>query len=78
MRPLLLLLLFFVLSSGNARSQEGKALFMANCAQCHNPIRVVGGPALKGVTARVTDKKLLHDWIHNNVRVGVRQARKNL
>ncbi|MDP4149399.1 MAG: c-type cytochrome [Bacteroidota bacterium] len=49
--------------------QDGKALFQSNCAQCHNPVRVITGPALKGVTDRVTDRKLLHDWIHNNQRV---------
>jgi cytochrome c2 len=46
--------------------QDGKALFQANCAQCHNPIRVVTGPALQGVTSRVPDSNLLHAWIKNN------------
>ncbi len=41
-------------------------MFQSNCAQCHNPIRVVTGPALQGVTSRVPDKKLLYSWIHNN------------
>ena len=50
-------------------AQDGKALFQSNCAQCHNPIKVVTGPALKGVDGRVPDKKLLHDWIHNNAKV---------
>src|SRR5579863_733398 len=50
-------------------AQDGKALFQSNCAQCHNPLLVVTGPALKGVDSRVTDKKLLHDWIHNNAKV---------
>ncbi len=50
-------------------AQDGKALFQSNCAQCHNPVKVVTGPALKGVDSRVTDKKLLHDWIHNNAKV---------
>ena len=36
---------------------------------CHNPIKQITGPALKGVTERVQDKKLLHDWIHNNAKV---------
>jgi hypothetical protein len=30
---------------------------------------VITGPALKGVTDRVPDKKLLHDWIRNNQKV---------
>ncbi len=64
---LLLLTLFLLVVQ--AHSQDGKALFLSNCAQCHNPIKVVTGPALKGVTERVTDRKLLHDWIHNNTAV---------
>jgi len=50
-------------------AQDGKALFQSNCAQCHNPFKVVTGPALKGVTERVPDKNLLHAWIHNNQKV---------
>jgi len=50
-------------------AQDGKALFQSNCASCHNPIKVITGPALKGVTDRVPDKKLLHDWIKNNQKV---------
>jgi cytochrome c551/c552 len=56
----------FLLSNNKVFGQDGKALFQQNCAQCHNPIRVVTGPALQGVTTRVPDKKLLYDWIHNN------------
>ncbi len=47
-------------------AQDGKALFQANCAQCHNPVKQSTGPALQGVTQRVPDKKLLHSWIRNN------------
>ena len=50
-------------------AQDGKALFQSNCASCHNPIKILTGPALKGVTERVPDKKLLHDWIRNNQKV---------
>ena len=68
--PLLFIgLCFYILSVGRVRAQDGKTLFQSNCAQCHNPVSVVVGPALKGVTQRVTDRKLLHDWIHNNVKV---------
>lgn len=70
----LLSLLILVLLTVHAHAQtavaeNGKALFQSNCAQCHNPIKVVTGPALKGVTERVTDKTLLHAWIHNNQKV---------
>ncbi|HXB93958.1 MAG TPA: c-type cytochrome [Puia sp.] len=50
-------------------AQDGKALFQTNCAQCHNPYKVVTGPALHGVTERVPDTKLLHAWIKNNAQV---------
>jgi cytochrome c551/c552 len=65
----LFFLVFFIIKGGLVYAQDGKALFQLNCASCHNPIKVVTGPALKGVTDRVTDRKLLHDWIHNNTRV---------
>ena len=67
---LLLFLSLFIIGKVSAQAMpDGKSLFQTNCAQCHNPIRVVVGPALKGVTQRVPDQKLLHNWIHNNVAV---------
>ncbi|MBS1565730.1 MAG: c-type cytochrome [Bacteroidetes bacterium] len=60
--------LFFLtfLSVGlTASAQDGKTLFQNNCASCHHPIKDGTGPALKGVSQRVPDKKLLHDWVHN-------------
>nr|WP_246197641.1 c-type cytochrome [Chitinophaga agrisoli] len=45
---------------------KGKALFQANCASCHNVHKQLTGPALKGVEDRWSDKKLLHQWIHNS------------
>ena len=50
-------------------AQDGKALFQSDCASCHNPIKQVTGPALKGITSRVPDQKLLHSWIRNNAAV---------
>jgi cytochrome c551/c552 len=55
-----------VLIGNRLHAQDGKALFQANCASCHNPIKEVTGPALKGVSERVPDTKLLHKWIRNN------------
>src|ERR1700760_3783394 len=74
-RPIVRKLLFsillsaLVLSGNSLLAQDGKALFQSNCASCHNPFKIVTGPALQGVTSRVPDKQLLHDWIHNNQKV---------
>src|SRR5260221_13201386 len=74
-RPIVRTLLFSILLTslvllGNTSfAQDGKALFQSNCASCHSPIKVITGPALKGVTERVPDKNLLHAWIKNNQKV---------
>jgi cytochrome c551/c552 len=65
----ILLTAFLLLFAGFSFAQDGKALFQSDCASCHNPIKQVTGPALKGVTSRVPDKKLLHAWIKNNAAV---------
>jgi cytochrome c551/c552 len=57
---------FFLFFGNSSMAQDGKALFQSDCASCHNPLKQVTGPALKGVTARVPDQKLLHAWIRNN------------
>ncbi|HXB94027.1 MAG TPA: c-type cytochrome [Puia sp.] len=64
---LLILAAFF--TTARTSAQDGRTLFQSNCAQCHNPIKVVTGPALKGVTERVPDQKILHAWIRNNQQV---------
>ncbi len=74
-RPIVKKLIFsilplaLVLLANTLFAQDGKALFQSNCASCHNPFKVITGPALHGVTDRVKDKKLLYDWIHNNQKV---------
>jgi len=71
-RPIVKTLIFSILLSSLVSmgfmgyAQDGKALFQTNCASCHSPVKVVLGPALKGVEERVPDKKLLYDWIKNN------------
>ncbi len=47
-------------------AQDGKALFQQNCASCHAVNKDLTGPKLAGIEERVTDKKLLYDWIRNN------------
>lgn len=53
---------------------DGKQLFRAKCAACHNPKSDGAGPALNGVTARwsaagsyegKTGEQWLHTWIKN-------------
>ena len=74
-RPIVRSLIFsillptLVLLGNTSFAQDGKALFQSNCASCHSPIKVITGPALKGVTERVPDKALLHAWIKNNQKV---------
>ena len=74
-RPIVRALIFsillpsLVLLGNTSYAQDGKALFQTNCASCHSPFKDITGPALKGVTSRVTDTKLLHEWIHNNQKV---------
>ena len=61
------LLLATVFSFGTAvQAQDGKALFTANCASCHNPLKDATGPALKGAEARWGDKAKLHAWVRNS------------
>jgi len=62
-------LLILIAFGNRLQAQDGKALFQANCASCHKPDVKVIGPALKGISERVPDKKLLHAWIHNNQKV---------
>ncbi|HMH22129.1 MAG TPA: c-type cytochrome [Puia sp.] len=64
-----ILLLTLVFTGNRLYAQDGKTLFQTNCASCHNPFKIVVGPALKGVTERVPDKALLHSWIKNNQKV---------
>ena len=57
-------LLFVFIYSVSA--QDGKALFSANCANCHKVDKDLTGPALMGVEDRWPDKKLLYKWIRNS------------
>lgn len=52
-----------------ANAQDGKALFQANCASCHNPIKDATGPALQGITGRAPSTEWIHKWVHNSASV---------
>jgi mono/diheme cytochrome c family protein len=62
---ILFVAIFFSMHSANAAA-DGKALFQANCASCHNPYKDLTGPALNGVSGRTPGKEWLYKWIHNS------------
>jgi len=62
----ILALIFSLSSYNNANAQDGKALFQANCASCHNPLKDATGPALQGKSKEVPSKQWLYDWVHNS------------
>lgn len=50
--------------------KAGKTLFQTNCASCHNPIKPMTGPALKGVVANIPGgMEWVYDWVHNSSKV---------
>jgi cytochrome c551/c552 len=73
-------LLLILFTSIAAFAQDGKALFQANCASCHNLWKDGTGPALTGVEARWGDNRAdLKLWINkwqDAVAKGIPQAVK--
>lgn len=63
------LLFSFLSFNNNVTAQDGKALFSANCASCHHPVKDVTGPALQGAESRVPDKEWLYKWVKNSAAV---------
>jgi cytochrome c2 len=62
----LILLVFIVFSANKSfAAPDGKALFQANCASCHNPLKDATGPALRGAAGRAPNKTALYKWIAN-------------
>jgi cytochrome c551/c552 len=51
--------------SANA-APDGKALFMSNCASCHNPLKDATGPALKDIDKSFPAKDWVYKWVHNS------------
>jgi cytochrome c551/c552 len=45
---------------------DGKALFMSNCASCHNPLKDATGPALQNVDKSFPTKDWVYGWVHNS------------
>jgi len=65
----LLLTITSVWAQESADLEDGKKLFMTNCASCHNGDMKTDmtGPALGGVQAQWPDQKKLHEWVSNNL-----------
>lgn len=63
-------LVFLLVFSFESRAQDplnGKALFNAQCAACHNLDKKMTGPALRGVVDKYGgDKDWLYKWIRNS------------
>jgi mono/diheme cytochrome c family protein len=58
-----LLLLAFLSFSDTVTAADGKALFEANCANCHKPDKDYTGPALKGARERIPKGDWVYKWI---------------
>jgi mono/diheme cytochrome c family protein len=61
----ILSILFLLTSTQSWAAPDGKALFQANCATCHNPIKDATGPALQGTNKNWPTPEWVHDWVHN-------------
>lgn len=63
-------IVFLLVFSFRANAQDpvnGKTLFNANCAACHNLDKKMTGPALRGVVDKYNgDKEWLYKWIRNS------------
>lgn len=63
---LILSLLLLGNSSSVMAAPDGAALFKANCASCHNPLKDATGPALKGISATFPSKEWGYKWVRNS------------
>ncbi len=56
----------FLLNNSAIAAPDGKALFQANCASCHNPLKDATGPALKNINQTFPSKEWGYNWVHNS------------
>ena len=55
-----------LLNNSAIAAPDGKALFQANCASCHNPLKDATGPALQNLDKTFPSKEWGYNWIHNS------------
>ena len=58
-----------LLTSTISFSQDGHAIFQANCATCHKVNDKLVGPALAGVESRWPSRDKIYSWVHNSTAV---------
>jgi mono/diheme cytochrome c family protein len=69
-RSLFAFIIVLLLSNASVfAAPDGKALFMSNCASCHNPLKDATGPALKDIDKTFPTKQWGYDWVHNSAKV---------
>ena len=61
----IVLIALLISSTAANAAPDGKALFMSNCAACHNPIKDATGPALQNVDKHAHGKEWIYKWVHN-------------
>jgi cytochrome c551/c552 len=59
------LLFIGFISNSNVFAQDGKALFTANCANCHKPDQDYTGPLIKDVKKRMPSEDWVYKWVAN-------------
>lgn len=63
----ILSIFLFLLVTGSANAApDGKALFQANCASCHNVWKDATGPKLRGISERAPSKEWIYSWVKNS------------
>ena len=58
-----------LISNSATAAPDGQALFKANCASCHNPLKDATGPALQNIDKTFPSKEWGYNWIHNSAAV---------
>jgi cytochrome c551/c552 len=61
-----LIVALFLCNFSAVAAPDGKALFQANCATCHNPLKDATGPALQNIDKTFPSHDWVYNWVHNS------------